>query len=890
MLLGGGTRDDVRLLAPLTVARMTRVSTPPHLADRRGLGWDIDSRYSSNRGDLFPVGSYGHTGFTGTSLWIDPASETFVVFLSSRVHPSGGGNVTALRGQVATVVASALRGDSPATPRGPVWTGVDVLREEGFRRLSGRRVGLLTNRTGRARDGASTIDLLAEAPDVELAALFSPEHGIRGELDGPVPSGRDVRTGLPVHSLYGETRRPTEAMLRGLDTVVVDLQDAGARFYTYATTVAYLLEAAARHGLRVVVLDRPNPIGGREVEGPRLDRESLGFTGYFPTPVRHGLTLGELARLFNGEREIGADLEVVPMRGWTRDHWFDETGVTWVDPSPNLRNLHQALLYPGIGAIEGANLSVGRGTDTPFEQIGAPWIDGPALARELNRAGLPGLRVYPVSFTPDEQPVRRGALPRGVLPRHRPRRPAAGAPRPRGGGGPPPAARRRVRARRSDRGCSGRGRRWPASAPATPPGRSRPAGTTAPPRGGVFPPPTCSTNDGRGPGCTDARPGERGPRLRRPPDGPSRSPRGSSAPSPGSRRDEVNRERRKTSAGGAGRRRAAGAAIAGMLLLAAAGAVRTEVPAVAAAVPAWIALALLWRGLGRQQHVQALAFIAAGAAAMLWAASRGAAPDIERVLSQNQPILSMLAAVTALRLLNPPPRPDEPELPRGLGAYLRSMLGVHAFGAVINVSAVVIMADRLARVRPLEPNQAQLLSRSFSAVAFHSPFIGGVALALAYTPGSNPLVLMAYGVPLALAAFLLLAWYAYSGRCEDIENFRGYPVHPEDLRVPVALGAAVLGRRRPDVRLFRAVVDHGAHAARGGRGAAPARRRTEVARRAGRLRRHPRPADGERARAVPRRRGDGGRPDGGLGGGRRLDVPSTVWTPSTRACWCSPAS
>lgn len=400
MLLGGGARDGVRLLAPLTVARMTRVSTPPHLADRRGLGWDIDSRFSSNRGDLFPVGSYGHTGFTGTSLWIDPGSETFVVFLSSRVHPSGGGNVTALRGQVATVAASALR-DPPAPPRGPVWTGVDVLREEGFRRLSGQRVGLLTNRTGRARDGTPTIDLLAGAPGVELAALFSPEHGIRGELDGPVPSGRDARTGLPVHSLYGETRRPTEAMLRGLDTVVVDLQDAGARFYTYATTMAYVLEAAARHGLRVVVLDRPNPIGGREVEGPRLDAESLGFTGYFPSPVRHGLTLGELARLFNGEREIGAALEVVPMRGWTRDHWFDETGLAWVDPSPNLRNLHQATLYPGIGAIEGANLSVGRGTDTPFEQIGAPWIDGPALARELDRAGLPGLRVYPVSFTPE---------------------------------------------------------------------------------------------------------------------------------------------------------------------------------------------------------------------------------------------------------------------------------------------------------------------------------------------------------------------------------------------------------------------------------------------------------------------------------------------------------
>ena len=402
MLLGGGAHDGVRLLSPLGVARMTRVSTPPHVADRRGLGWDVDSRYSSNRGDLFPVGSYGHTGFTGTSLWIDPASETFVVFLSSRVHPAGGGDVTALRGQVATAVAAALV-DPPGTAASPVWTGIDVLREEGFRRLAGQRVGLLTNRTGRARDGASTIDLLAAAPGVELAALFAPEHGIRGTLEGPAPSGRDDRTGLPVHSLYGDVRRPTDAMLRGLDAVVVDLQDVGARFYTYATTTAYVLEAAARRGLRVVVLDRPNPIGGA-VEGPRLDAASIGFTGYFPSPVRHGLTLGELARLFNAEREIGAALEVVPLRGWTRARWFDETGLGWVDPSPNLRNLHQALLYPGVGALEAANLSVGRGTDSPFEQIGAPWIDGPALARAIARAGLPGVRAYPVSFTPDRGP------------------------------------------------------------------------------------------------------------------------------------------------------------------------------------------------------------------------------------------------------------------------------------------------------------------------------------------------------------------------------------------------------------------------------------------------------------------------------------------------------
>ena len=418
MLLGAGTLDDVRILAPLTVARMTRVSTPPQMADRRGLGWDLDSRFSSNRGDLFSFGSYGHTGFTGTSLWLDPASDTFVVFLSSRLHPSGAGDVTALRGRVATVVASAVSGDSAgdagALVETPVWTGLDVLREAGFEPLVGARVGLVTNQTGRARDGATTIDLLAAAPGVELVALFSPEHGIRGVMDGPVSSSRDTRTGLPIHSLYGDTRRPTAEMLQGLDTLVVDLQDVGARFYTYATTMAYLLEAAAARGLRVMVLDRPNPIGGVDVEGPILDESSTGFTGYFPSPVRHGLTLGELARLFNTERGIGAELEVVAMRGWQRETWFDQTGLRWVDPSPNMRNLHQALLYPGIGAIEGSNLSVGRGTDTPFEQIGAPWIDGPELARELNTRRLPGVRVYPLRFSPSSSRFA-GELCEGVF-------------------------------------------------------------------------------------------------------------------------------------------------------------------------------------------------------------------------------------------------------------------------------------------------------------------------------------------------------------------------------------------------------------------------------------------------------------------------------------------
>jgi uncharacterized protein YbbC (DUF1343 family) len=282
-----------------------------------------------------------------------------------------------------------------------VLTGIDVLRAEGFTTLAGRRVGLVTNHTGRARDGAATIDLLAKAPGVTLVALFSPEHGIRGVLDAAVPSTTDAATGLPIHSLYGQTRRPTAEMLAGIDTLVVDLQDIGTRFYTYMTTMAYVMEEAAARGIRVVVLDRPNPINGFAIEGPSLDAAAVGFTGYLPAmPIRHGMTMGELARLFNGEKKLGADLTVVAARHWRRDAWFDETSLPWINPSPNMRTLYAAALYPGIGAFESANISVGRGTDTPFEHVGAPWIDGPRLADALNAQRIPGVRFYPVRFTP----------------------------------------------------------------------------------------------------------------------------------------------------------------------------------------------------------------------------------------------------------------------------------------------------------------------------------------------------------------------------------------------------------------------------------------------------------------------------------------------------------
>ncbi len=420
MLLNDGHLNGKRLLSPATVRLMTTPRPVP--GGWRALGWDVQTSFSANRGELFPFGSYGHTGFTGTSIWIDPSSRTAVIFLSNRVHPDGKGNVTRLRGQVSTIVASSivtppfptavdlrpetvglsLRERSPLSrSERPTMTGIDVLKRDGFRQLKGRKVGLVTNHTGLDREGNTTIDLLHKAEGVTLVALFSPEHGIRGALDKPVPDGKDEQTGLPVYSLYGERKRPTPEQLQGIDTLVYDIQDIGCRFYTYSTTLGYILEAGAQHKLKVVVLDRPNPIGGVAVEGPVLDKGKESFTAYHTIPVRHGMTLGELALLFNMlERKIGADLEVIKVEGWRRGDLFDRTGLAWVNPSPNMRSLAAALLYPGIALLETTNISVGRGTDRPFEMIGAPWLDGQRLAASLNEANLPGVRFVPVRFKP----------------------------------------------------------------------------------------------------------------------------------------------------------------------------------------------------------------------------------------------------------------------------------------------------------------------------------------------------------------------------------------------------------------------------------------------------------------------------------------------------------
>jgi uncharacterized protein YbbC (DUF1343 family)/CubicO group peptidase (beta-lactamase class C family) len=416
MLLDRGQFGGTQVLSPATVRLITTPRPVP--GGWRALGWDVQTAFSGNRGELFPFGSFGHTGYTGTSLWIDPSSRTAVIFLSNRVHPADKTNINRLRGQVATLAAAAIVG--PPFPVGtnarsvggrvptahgqgrmsPVLTGIDVLKRDGFRQLRGRRVGLVTNQTGVDRDGHRTIDLLHHAHGVELVALFSPEHGIRGGVERAVGDEKDVATGLPVYSLYGPRRRPTAEQLHGIDTLVYDIQDVGCRFYTYLTTLGYVLETAAAHRLKVVILDRPNPIGGSRVEGPVLERGRESFTGYHALPVRHGMTVGELATLFNRERKLNVDLVVIPMEGWRRADHFDRTGLLWVNPSPNMRTLTAALLYPGVGLLETTNVSVGRGTDRPFEVIGAPWLDGRHLAAELAKAAPAGVRFVPTRFTP----------------------------------------------------------------------------------------------------------------------------------------------------------------------------------------------------------------------------------------------------------------------------------------------------------------------------------------------------------------------------------------------------------------------------------------------------------------------------------------------------------
>ena len=403
MLNLGTSAEGKRLFSPATILKFTSSQTPLGQPVLRGLGWDIDSPLSGNRGELFPIGnSYGHTGFTGTSLWLDPGSQTYVILLANSVHPARGKSITSLRSRVATIVAAQV-GAGAATTLLPTMTGLDVWESQNFRALAGKRVGLITNHTGIDRNRSRNIDRM-RAAGVNITAIFSPEHGFLGAEDQlNVSNTKDVSTGIRVWSLYeGANRRPSAQMLRDLDVLVFDIADIGSRYYTYVSTMAYAMEEAAKAKLPFFVLDRPNPITGAHVEGPVIDRDQLSFVGYFPLPVRHGMTVGELAQMFNTENRIGANLMVVQMEGWRRAEWFDEAGLPWVDPSPNMRSLDAALLYPAIGQLEySKNYSVGRGTDSPFELIGAEFIKGSQLSDELNRKAIPGFRCYPVVFTPN---------------------------------------------------------------------------------------------------------------------------------------------------------------------------------------------------------------------------------------------------------------------------------------------------------------------------------------------------------------------------------------------------------------------------------------------------------------------------------------------------------
>lgn len=437
-LLGGAGVKPV--LRPATVRMLMQPQSPLDQAPWRGLGWQLDAPLTPDRDALPGVGLIGHTGYTGTGLWIDLVQQRFVVILSHRVHPDGRGNAQPLRRQVLALLSSIA---PPLTRAGldavdPRWaslqrppvrpedaplvsTGIDVLRDQGYALLQGQRVGLITNLTAIDGRGWRTLDRLRHAPGVQLSKVFTPEHGLFRALEGRIPSGTEPLSGLPLLSLYGQVRQPTPDMLAGLDVLVFDIQDAGARYFTYISTLGLAMEAAAKAGLPLVVLDRPNPVGADQVKGPMLDADRLSFTGYTRLPVQHGMTVGELAGLFKDELRarqppLDVRLTVVPMRGYQRAMRFDQTRLDWIPPSPNLRTLNAALLYPGTAWVEGSNVSVGRGTPRPFAWIGAPWMDGPRLAEALNRRALPGVSISPVSFTPDAATYQGQLCERPAIP------------------------------------------------------------------------------------------------------------------------------------------------------------------------------------------------------------------------------------------------------------------------------------------------------------------------------------------------------------------------------------------------------------------------------------------------------------------------------------------
>lgn len=395
MLLARGVFEGRTVLAPAVAEALLKHQRVPK--GTRTLGWDAESGMQTSRGEMFPPRGLGHLGFTGTSVWMDPPTNAAIVLLTSRLHPEGKGTATPLRKGLSTAAGRRVLAR--------VFRGVDVALG-GHPSLQNRRLGLLTHAAAVDLQGRRSIDALLAA-GYSIHALFSPEHGLASKADAKIQDSKDEATGLPIHSLYGNHLRPSDAQLSGLDALVIDLQDAGGRFYTYLATMGYVLEEASKRGLPVVVLDRPNPLGGAVVEGPLRDEEKESFVAYHQVPVRHGMTLGELARMVVAERKLQLPLEVIPMEGWRREMLWEDTGLPWLNPSPNLRNPRAALLYPGLGLLELTNLSVGRGTDHPFEQIGAPWLQGSTLARALNDEKIPGVRASANRFTPTSGPFQK---------------------------------------------------------------------------------------------------------------------------------------------------------------------------------------------------------------------------------------------------------------------------------------------------------------------------------------------------------------------------------------------------------------------------------------------------------------------------------------------------
>ena len=414
MLLNQGRLKD-RILSPQSIMLMTSAQSTPR--GTRGLGWDILSPYSSNRSDLYSDEAYGHGGFTGTSFWMDPKLDLFVIVLSNRVHPDGKGSMNKLAARIGSIAVASLDSLPPAIKRNAdsVKLGIDKLEADRFEALRGKNVGLITNHTGVNSTGISTVELLNIQKDLKLVKLFSPEHGFKGKFDQSiVRDSIDRSTGLKVLSLYGDRRKPSLTDLQNVDVLVFDIQDIGTRYYTYVSTMGLAMQAAAEAKIEFMVLDRPNPIGGEVVDGPVADADKLGFTAFHNIPIQHGMTIGELALMFNDELKLDLKLKIIPMSNWKREMHWDQTGLFWVNPSPNMRSPKQALLYPGVGLLEMSNLSVGRGTDTPFEWFGAPWMDARELATELNRLRLPGVAFTPVQFEPRTSKFA-GQVCRGIL-------------------------------------------------------------------------------------------------------------------------------------------------------------------------------------------------------------------------------------------------------------------------------------------------------------------------------------------------------------------------------------------------------------------------------------------------------------------------------------------